>query len=595
MGQWPYQSPRTKYIILVAIALFAGTQVIAKICATLTYFDDIEILLESLAPLFTDIMAAIKLANSVVKTKEMKRLINRIRVDFASCSTDDELKILKQYAEDGRRFTIMYGGFLYSIMIIFMIAPMKPLILNTINGTDERPFVHHTEYFVDPQNYYYPIIVHSYVTVLVCVTTVVTMDTMFMILVQHACGLFSALGHQLRYLVEDENLMIEVNPSISNDKPFKKLTMCVYKHKKAIEFADLIESYYSTCFLAQAGITVIGMSASGLQAVTYVNETAKFLQQLLFSYAHLLHLFFECVNGQRLINHSERMYEYLLNLKWYQTSFRTRKVVSIMLIRSQLPCVLTAASMFDISMETFSTLYATLSSYNDINVVMEDMASLMSDTAGVIKLVNSALTTKEMRELLARVQLDYASLATDDELKIMQEFAENGRKMTIMYSGVFFVLMMLFMIPPLKPMFFNNLNGTNERVFIHHTEYFVDPLDYFYPIMLHSYITIFIVVCSIVAMDTMFVVLVQHACGLFTTLGYRLCHITENDTLLIDINPSRRNDKSFENISLCVHKHQEAIEFVELIQSYYSTSFFLHVGLNVMGLSITGEIKIEIK
>ncbi|KAK2588887.1 hypothetical protein KPH14_001749 [Odynerus spinipes] len=553
MGQWPYQSPRTKYIILVAIALFAGTQVIAKICATLTYFDDIEILLESLAPLFTDIMAAIKLANSVVKTKEMKRLINRIRVDFASCSTDDELKILKQYAEDGRRFTIMYGGFLYSIMIIFMIAPMKPLILNTINGTDERPFVHHTEYFVDPQNYYYPIIVHSYVTVLVCVTTVVTMDTMFMILVQHACGLFSALGHQLRYLVEDENLMIE------------------------------------------AGITVIGMSASGLQAVTYVNETAKFLQQLLFSYAHLLHLFFECVNGQRLINHSERMYEYLLNLKWYQTSFRTRKVVSIMLIRSQLPCVLTAASMFDISMETFSTLYATLSSYNDINVVMEDMASLMSDTAGVIKLVNSALTTKEMRELLARVQLDYASLATDDELKIMQEFAENGRKMTIMYSGVFFVLMMLFMIPPLKPMFFNNLNGTNERVFIHHTEYFVDPLDYFYPIMLHSYITIFIVVCSIVAMDTMFVVLVQHACGLFTTLGYRLCHITENDTLLIDINPSRRNDKSFENISLCVHKHQEAIEFVELIQSYYSTSFFLHVGLNVMGLSITGEIKIEIK
>lgn len=40
-----------------------------------------------------------------------------------------------------------------------------------------------------------------------------------------------------------------------------------------------------------------------------------------------------------------------------------------------------------------------------------------------------------MRELLNRVQIDYTLFTTDGEMKIILEYAEDGRKFTIIYIG----------------------------------------------------------------------------------------------------------------------------------------------------------------
>lgn len=47
---------------------------------------------------------------------------------------------------------------------------------------------------------------------------------------------------------------------------------------------------------------------------------------------------------------------YRINTEWYRTSLRTRKGIYFMLIRSRKPCMLTAANMFNVSMETFSAV-----------------------------------------------------------------------------------------------------------------------------------------------------------------------------------------------------------------------------------------------
>nr|KAF7389717.1 hypothetical protein H0235_018201 [Vespula pensylvanica] len=317
IGQWPYQTISRRNITLSILFLLAGTQIIAKMCALVISYHDVDVLLENLAPFIVDLGGVIKIINCALKTEKMKILIDRIQTDIISYTKAGKVNILKKYAKDGRRFTIMYAGFLYAAMIIFMITPLKPLIFNTLNETSERPLIHHVEYF-------------------------------------HVCGLFSTLGYQLHHVTDDETFDLDINPSIKHDKSYKHLAECVYRHKKAIEFADLMESYYSTSFFLQAGLNMIGMSITGLQAVANMDETNKFLQQLVFSYAQLAHLFFESINAQRLIDHSDRMNEYLINVEWYQTSIRTRKVINLMLTRSRVPCTLTAANMFIISMETFS-------------------------------------------------------------------------------------------------------------------------------------------------------------------------------------------------------------------------------------------------
>ncbi|KAI4488311.1 hypothetical protein M0804_005159 [Polistes exclamans] len=315
LGQWPYQSIKIKYIGLVTLFLLAGTQIIAKICAIVTSFKHRNIILDDMAPLVADSIAIIKFVNNAIQGRKMKILLNRMQTDYVLFATDGEKEIMLEYAKYGRKFTIVYIGLFFISMLQFMIPPLKSIILSSMNGTIERPLIHHVEYFVDPQEYYYFIIIHSYLIIFICTFTIVTMDTMFVVFVQHACGLFTALG-----------------------------------------FANLLESYYTTSFFLQSGISMIGMSVTGLQAILNVNEPKQFFQQMCVCYTTLIHILFECVNGQRLIDHSSQMHEYLINMKWYRTSLPTRKEIYFMLIRSRVPCTLTAAKMFNISMETFSSV-----------------------------------------------------------------------------------------------------------------------------------------------------------------------------------------------------------------------------------------------
>ncbi|XP_046825799.1 uncharacterized protein LOC124427232 [Vespa crabro] len=520
----------------------------------------------------------------------MRELLDRVQIDYALFTTDGEMKIILEYAEDGRKFTIIYIGFFLVSMLIFIIPPLRAISMSSINGTIERPFVHHVEYFVDSQTFYYPIILHSCVTIFICVYVIVTVDTMFVLLVQHACALFKALGYRLHYITEngDDIMVIDLNPSKSNDKSYRNISECVRRHRDAIEFANLLESYYSTSLFLQAGFNMIELSITVFQATISVNETKELFQQVSVCYSTLTHILFQCVNGQRVIDHSDQMHEHLINMKWYHTSLRTRKVIYLMLIRSRVYCVLTAAKMFNMSMETFSTICAIFTSLDDINVILGDLAPLFSDFSSAIKIINIAVQTEKMKTILNRIETDYSFFTTNSEKEIMSTYAENGRKFTIYCTAIFSAAMLHIMIVPLKGIF-GTVNDTSERPMLHHIEYFVDIQKYYYLIIFQTYVVYFIVCFSFAMVDTLFVMFVQHNCELFKTLGYRLSHLIDEKVLDDDVlNPSESEDKYYKDISLYALRHQKAIEFAELLDSFYSKTFFMVSGLSMLRISVTG-------
>ncbi|XP_046826496.1 uncharacterized protein LOC124427527 [Vespa crabro] len=324
LGQWPYQSIKNKYICLVILFLLTGTQIIAKICAIITSLNNVNVVLDDMASLIADFTAAIRLINvSVQRKKLMKVLLNRMKTDYALFTTDGEIEIMVKYAENGRKFTIVYLGIFFVSMLQFMIPPLKSIILSSMNGTSERPLIHHVEYF----------------------------------------GRILDIRYQLRHIIDNNILLINLYPSKSNDKSYKKISECIRRHQEAIQFTDLLESFYSTSIFLYSGISIIGMSVSSLQAILNVNETKQFFQQMCVCNTTLFIILFQCVNGQRLIDHSSKMHEHLINTEWYRTSLRTRKGIYFMLFRSRKPCMLTAAKMFNVSMETFSAIVRTSISY----------------------------------------------------------------------------------------------------------------------------------------------------------------------------------------------------------------------------------------
>ncbi|XP_035720595.1 uncharacterized protein LOC118440939 [Vespa mandarinia] len=263
-SQWPYQSFRTKCTSLALLFILGATQIVAKFCAIFTSLDDINVILGNL----------------------VKTILNQIETDYSFFTTNCEKEIISKYAENGRKFTIYCTVTFTMAMLHLMIAPLKG-IFGRVNNTSKRPMLHHVEYF-------------------------------------HNCGLFKTLGYRLSHLIDEKVLDNDVlNPSKSGDKYYKDISLYALRHQKAIEFAELLDSFYSA----------------------------------------LIHVYFECMNGQRLINHSSEMHEHLINTEWYCTSLRTRKVTTLMTLRSLKPSILTAAGILNISLKTFCSIVRTSISY----------------------------------------------------------------------------------------------------------------------------------------------------------------------------------------------------------------------------------------
>jgi len=79
------------------------------------------------------------------------------------------------------------------LTVVFMLMPFQPLILQVANATT-RPMLHRVEYYVDMDKYYFPILIHGYFAAVICVTSIVATDAIFVIFVQHICGLFIITG-----------------------------------------------------------------------------------------------------------------------------------------------------------------------------------------------------------------------------------------------------------------------------------------------------------------------------------------------------------------------------------------------------------------
>ncbi|KAG5306778.1 OR13A protein, partial [Acromyrmex insinuator] len=353
VGQWPYQTNRSSNAIIIIIVSLAGTQFIAKICGLFS-IDNIDLFIDSLSPLVVDVGCGVKLITCVLKATEIRALFDQIQYDWQLLITSSQIKILNNYAQNGRTFTIIYASAFYSALMLFMSIPLQSLLLDSSSNDTTRLLLHQVEYyFIDMEKYYLPILIHGYTTAVICVSIAIAADTMYVIVVQHVCGLFMIIGQQLENIVKEDNLEINFNPSIKEDKPYENI----------IQFASLIEAVFSQMFLVVAGFNMLIISMTGVTAVSNMDKPEEFLRQITFSCALLVHLFFESFQAQRLIDHSTYIHTSLMNIAWYQTSARTRKILIFMLMKTREPCVLTAGKMFVISMDTFSTIVRTSVSY----------------------------------------------------------------------------------------------------------------------------------------------------------------------------------------------------------------------------------------
>ena len=88
-------------------------------------------------------------------------------------------------------------GTIYSVVCACMFLPLTPKFLDIIDPLNEsRPLrpLFNVEFFVDEQKYFYTILIHAYITVLLSPIPMIAVDTLYMNCIHHVCGMIQIFG-----------------------------------------------------------------------------------------------------------------------------------------------------------------------------------------------------------------------------------------------------------------------------------------------------------------------------------------------------------------------------------------------------------------
>ncbi|XP_014471888.1 PREDICTED: uncharacterized protein LOC106742981 [Dinoponera quadriceps] len=201
---------------------------------------------------------------------------------------------------------MLLTGFLYMLKSIVMI-----MIEDTSNSTkltvSNLPF--RVEYGHKVDQHFYPILLHGYLTVFSHVTATVSADTLYFTLIQHACGMFSVVGHSLEHIGKDNDGNFNLNPEKMEDGNYKKALGCLRRHLHVIEFAELIESTFTNIFLVSVSLNMIGGSICGIQVLMNLNDAKDIVAPFAIYIAQLTHMFLQFWQAQFLLDYSVLPYE----------------------------------------------------------------------------------------------------------------------------------------------------------------------------------------------------------------------------------------------------------------------------------------------
>ncbi|XP_018311018.1 uncharacterized protein [Mycetomoellerius zeteki] len=254
----------------------------------------------------------------------------------------------------------LFAVYIYTSMALFMMIPMSPQIMDIVmplNDSRPRKLLIEVEYRVDREKYYYPILFHSYVAIILCISIVVCVDTTYISYVEHGCGLFAAIGYRLEHIISKGHIDktsyfakskertyqdVEVEDTCFKEKAiFYEFVTCLQKHQLAIQYVRVLESSFTLSTGIQLLCNVVGISLIGIQVINNLDNTENIIRYTALWLASFFHLLCMTLPGQRLMDHS-------LNV------FNSVSIV---------PCTLTAGKLYVMSMVNYSSVIQTAMSY----------------------------------------------------------------------------------------------------------------------------------------------------------------------------------------------------------------------------------------
>jgi len=132
--------------------------------------------------------------NSAEEYEIMKKYATNARlISFTYICKNKSFNIIFILMNDGRlfRFVAVYMYSCSSACILFSLVPKLLNIVLPLNESRPITMPFDVYYFVDEEKYYFYIIFHIYLSLIISFTTATAHDCTFFIYIEHVCSLFA--------------------------------------------------------------------------------------------------------------------------------------------------------------------------------------------------------------------------------------------------------------------------------------------------------------------------------------------------------------------------------------------------------------------
>ncbi|XP_043471282.1 uncharacterized protein LOC122504299 isoform X2 [Leptopilina heterotoma] len=260
-GFWPYQAGTEKFICRTMVLILWGGHFPSTTRRLIKFWENEDDVIEIITIYCTYLLGIIKITNSVHKNDKMKQLLEKIDADWNIWSNKPELEILKNFANEGRKFTLIYAIALYLSVIFYSLFTLSPQLLDIFlpipNETRAKKYLQPEYYGPNMENYFVIIFIFAAIGILMNFTISASVDSMYVVYVQHACGIFSAIGQRL------ENIKYDCKSK--DNKYSQEILFCVQQHKSILKYTEDLEETYTTYFFFLIIINVMVLIVNGIQ------------------------------------------------------------------------------------------------------------------------------------------------------------------------------------------------------------------------------------------------------------------------------------------------------------------------------------------
>ncbi|KOC60221.1 hypothetical protein WH47_07803 [Habropoda laboriosa] len=559
--------------------------------------------------------SVVKLLNVYLNRENFQKMYDLVTREWEQLRMNDELHVLEDITMQGGKLAQFYRNTLLSFMVVFLLVPLVFPFLDVVlplNETRPRQQGFRVNYlYFDEADYFFSVYFQLAWGAVVVVMIIITVDSLYMIIIHHASGMFAVCGYQVKTATEYKDSIY--GNDISENHTHEQFKRCVTTHDKAIDY------------LIQVGLNMMGISVTAVQAILTLDRPAEALRCAVFLVAEQFHLFIISLPGQTLVDHCTKLSKDIYSSTWYKVPAKFQRVIYTMQIRALKPCVLTAGGLYEMNMENFANvpfqtnkrqnyeifdipdyqpleklllflgqhpyqtettksvivllmtftllsmaipslieMYVQLRKKN-MDDMMESFANTIAAATSLVKLLNVYLNRENFRKMYNLVTIEWEQLRMNDEVHVLQEVTLKGSKLAQLYRNALLFAMCVFLLVPLFGPALDIVlpsNETRPRQQLFRVNYIIfDQADYFFYVYIQLFWCTIVLVMAIITVDSLYMIIIYHASGMFAICGfYDILNESSRNSYLLQVGLSMMSI-SVTAIMLALDRPSEAIRY----------------------------------